>query len=138
MTRKLLPLIFFIALLLSAVEADGQKKVRWEAGTAGSEQFKRHGLVVKRLTVDGVVIEASIKDGITVGLRIDNQGQQSLHLLPDQISLEVVSPISKQLEQESASSIGARINLQAETDAINKENIGRLSTKTVRYGWAAY
>ena len=137
MTRKLLPLIFFIALLLSAVEADGQKKVRWEAGTA-SEQFKRHGLVVKRLTVDGVVIEASIKDGITVGLRIDNQGQQSLHLLPDQISLEVVSPISKQLEQESASSIGARINLQAETDAINKENIGRLSTKTVRYGWAAY
>jgi hypothetical protein len=123
-----------LLFLVTPVLAQSPRVVRWEQGSPGSEQFKREGVVVKRMNAEGVIVEAYIRGtayGLRVDLKVSNGGPSALDVRPESVAVDLTSPVFKSLAFVPAKNLKHMIKRDAHSRASSKEMSGAWATKTV-------
>jgi hypothetical protein len=127
-------MIITVLFLFSTALAQSPRVVRWEKGSPNSEQFKRKDAVVKQVKVDGVFVEAYIRDtgfGFRVDLNVSNASRSPLDIRPESITVALTSPRAKSLASIPAKNLQNMILSSAQSRAMSKELSGSMATKTV-------
>ncbi|HKG21272.1 MAG TPA: hypothetical protein VKC34_05180 [Blastocatellia bacterium] len=127
-------IVLALLFLFTPVLAQSPRIVRWQQGSPDSEQFKRGDLVIKRVKVDGVIVDACIKDtayGIRVDLDLTNGGQSPLAIRAESIAVELTSPRPKNLAYVQPKKLENMIQNVARSQAASKELSASMATKTV-------
>jgi len=104
-----------------AVIKDG--KVRWLAGTEGSQRFYSEGLEMESLTVNGVTVQVSLQDTgwkLLANIAVANGGLQAVNVVPSNITLVTLGQIKKSLTYQQPKKLRTAVNHQilwTESDA---------------------
>jgi hypothetical protein len=96
-----------------AVIKDG--KVRWLAGTEGSQRFYSEGLEVESLTVNGVTVQVSLQDTgwkLLANVAVANGALQAVNVVPSQITLVTQGQIKKSLPYQQPKKLRTAVNHQ--------------------------
>jgi hypothetical protein len=96
-----------------AVIKDG--KVRWLAGTEGSQRFYSEGLEAESLTVNGVTVQVSLQDTgwkLLANIAVANGGLQAVHVVPSQITLVTLGQVKKSLPYQQPKKLRTAVNHQ--------------------------
>jgi hypothetical protein len=96
-----------------AVIKDG--KVRWLAGTEGSQRFYSEGLEAESLTVNGVTVQVSLQDTgwkLLANVAVANGGLQAVSVVPSQITLENLGKVKKSLPYQQPKKLRTAVNHQ--------------------------
>jgi hypothetical protein len=96
-----------------AVIKDG--KVRWLAGTEGSQRFYSEGLEVESLTVNGVTVQVSLQDTgwkLLANIAVANGGLQAVNVIPSQITLVNLGQVRKSLPYQQPRKLRTAVNHQ--------------------------
>jgi hypothetical protein len=96
-----------------AVIKDG--KVRWLAGTEGSQRFYSEGLEAESLTVNGVTVQVSLQDTgwkLLANIAVANGALQAVHVVPSQITLVTLGQVKKSLPYQQPKKLRTAVNHQ--------------------------
>jgi hypothetical protein len=96
-----------------AVIKDG--KVRWLAGTEGSQRFYSDGLEVESLTVNGVTVQVSLQDTgwkLLANVAVANGGLQVVNVVPSHITIDTLAQVKKSLPYQQPKKLRAAVNHQ--------------------------
>lgn len=115
--------------------------VRWRPDAAGFDQDYSNGQVRKLATVDGVTVWATLKyvclgsanlcvTKMVAQVGVINDGGKRVDLLPENVSLELISPDYKPLPRETAQQIGSSLNKRAFWYGLTVTALAGLSTNT--------
>jgi hypothetical protein len=90
-------------------------KVRWLAGTEGSQRFYSEGLEAESLTVNGVTVQVSLQDTgwkLLANIAVANGGLQAVSVVPSQITLVTLGQVKKSLPYQQPQKLRTAINHQ--------------------------
>ena len=96
-----------------AVMKDG--KVKWLAGTEGSERLYSEGLMVESLTVNGVTVQVSLQDTgwkLLANIAVANDGLQAVNVVPSHITIDNLGQIKKSLPYQQPRKLRTAVNHQ--------------------------
>src|SRR6202140_3885242 len=104
-----------------AVIKDG--KVRWLAGTEGSQRFYSEGLEMESLTVNGVTVQVSLQETgwkLLPNVAVANSSLEAVNVVPSNITLDDLGQVKKSLPYQQPKKLRAAVNHQilwTESDA---------------------
>ena len=96
-----------------AVIKDG--KVKWLAGTEGSERLYSEGLTVESLTINGVTVQVSLQDTgwkLLANIAIANESLQAVNVVPSHITIDNLGQIKKSLPYQQPQKLRTAVNHQ--------------------------